>query len=82
MSSANVDIHVKFHSVCLLRQYVISQIPGLEILDDTEVLEKERLQARKTYRQQKISHSSRKRKEESLKKHTHMQKKPTTVTRQ
>uniref|UniRef100_A0A673AXT6 Uncharacterized protein n=1 Tax=Sphaeramia orbicularis TaxID=375764 RepID=A0A673AXT6_9TELE len=25
------------------RQYVISQIPGLEILDDTEVMEKERL---------------------------------------
>ncbi|XP_050931335.1 leucine-rich repeat-containing protein 72 [Lates calcarifer] len=31
------------------RQYVISQIPGLEILDDTEVLEKERAQAKKTY---------------------------------
>uniref|UniRef100_A0A3B4TD11 U2A'/phosphoprotein 32 family A C-terminal domain-containing protein n=1 Tax=Seriola dumerili TaxID=41447 RepID=A0A3B4TD11_SERDU len=44
-------------------QYVISQIPGLEILDDTEVLEKERVQARKTYRLHQSSHSSRKRKE-------------------
>uniref|UniRef100_A0A3Q0S0K5 U2A'/phosphoprotein 32 family A C-terminal domain-containing protein n=1 Tax=Amphilophus citrinellus TaxID=61819 RepID=A0A3Q0S0K5_AMPCI len=34
------------------RLYVISQIPGLEILDDTEVLEKERAEARKTYRRQ------------------------------
>ncbi|XP_068444487.1 leucine-rich melanocyte differentiation-associated protein [Clinocottus analis] len=64
------------------RQYVISQIPCLEILDDTEVLEKERVQARKTYRLQQSSHSSRKRKEDSSKKHTHMQKKPNTVTRQ
>ncbi|KAM6894171.1 uncharacterized protein PEZ65_021847 [Lycodopsis pacificus] len=55
------------------RQYVISQIPGLEILDDTEVLEKERVQANKTYRLQQSSHSSRK------KKHTHMQNKPNTV---
>uniref|UniRef100_A0A3B5QTV3 Leucine-rich melanocyte differentiation-associated protein-like n=1 Tax=Xiphophorus maculatus TaxID=8083 RepID=A0A3B5QTV3_XIPMA len=37
------------------RLYVISQIPGLEILDDTEVLEKERVQARKTYRLQQNS---------------------------
>ncbi|XP_039997466.1 leucine-rich repeat-containing protein 72, partial [Xiphias gladius] len=43
------------------RQYVISQIPGLEILDDTEVPEKERAQARKTYKLQQSSHSSRKR---------------------
>ncbi|XP_041821185.1 leucine-rich repeat-containing protein 72 [Chelmon rostratus] len=64
------------------RQYVISQIPGLEILDDTEVLEKERAQARKTYRLQQSSHSSRKRKEDSSKKHTHMQKKSNTVIRQ
>ncbi|XP_029311160.1 leucine-rich repeat-containing protein 72 [Cottoperca gobio] len=61
------------------RQYVISQLPGLEILDDTEVLEKERVQARKTYRLQQSSHSSRKRKEDSSKKHTHMQKKSNTV---
>ncbi|XP_071371514.1 leucine-rich melanocyte differentiation-associated protein [Centroberyx affinis] len=45
------------------RQYVISQIPGLEILDDTEVLEKERAQARKTYRIQQSSKGSRKRRE-------------------
>ncbi|XP_034412539.1 U2 small nuclear ribonucleoprotein A' [Cyclopterus lumpus] len=57
------------------RQYVISQIPCLEILDDTEVLEKERVQARKTYRLQQSRHSSRKRKEDSSKKHTHMQTK-------
>ncbi|XP_038586375.1 leucine-rich repeat-containing protein 72 [Micropterus salmoides] len=64
------------------RQYVISQIPGLEILDDTEVLDKERDQARKTYRLQQSSHSSRKRKEEPSKKHTHVQKKLNTVIRQ
>nr|XP_033507743.1 leucine-rich repeat-containing protein 72 isoform X1 [Epinephelus lanceolatus] len=64
------------------RQYVISQLPGLEILDDTEVLEKERIQARKTYRLQQSSHSSRKRKEDSSKKHTHMQKKTNTVISQ
>ncbi|XP_073330551.1 leucine-rich melanocyte differentiation-associated protein-like [Pagrus major] len=63
------------------RQYVISQIPGLEILDDTEVLEKERAQARKTYRLQQSSHSSRKRKD-APKKHTHLQKKSNTVRRQ
>ncbi|XP_019116589.1 leucine-rich melanocyte differentiation-associated protein isoform X1 [Larimichthys crocea] len=61
------------------RQYVISQIPGLEILDDTEVLEKERAQARKTYRLQQSSHGSRKRKEDSSKKHTHMRKKSNAV---
>ncbi|XP_042337598.1 leucine-rich repeat-containing protein 72-like [Plectropomus leopardus] len=64
------------------RQYVISQIPGLEILDDTEVLEKERAQARKTYQLQQISRSSRKRKEDSSKKHTQMKKKSNTVIRQ
>ncbi|XP_028297648.1 uncharacterized protein LOC114459656 isoform X2 [Gouania willdenowi] len=32
------------------RLYVISQIPRLEILDDTEVVEAERTQARRTYR--------------------------------
>ncbi|KAL4641551.1 hypothetical protein GN956_G10321 [Arapaima gigas] len=36
------------------RQYVISQIPGLEVLDDTEVLEAERLQAKRTYRRQRV----------------------------
>ncbi|XP_051285009.1 uncharacterized protein LOC127379441 [Dicentrarchus labrax] len=64
------------------RQYVISQIPSLEILDDTEVLEKERAQARKTYRLQQSSHSSRKRKEDSSKKHTHIHKKSNTLIRQ
>ncbi|KAM9335622.1 leucine-rich melanocyte differentiation-associated protein [Symphorus nematophorus] len=64
------------------RQYVISQIPGLEILDDTEVLEKERVQARKTYRLQQSRHSSRKRKEDSSKKHANMQKKSNKVMRQ
>lgn len=65
-----------------VRQYVISQIPSLEILDDTEVLDKERVQARKTYRLQQSSHSSRKRKEASAKKHTHMHKKSNTAIRQ
>ncbi|XP_059210443.1 leucine-rich melanocyte differentiation-associated protein [Centropristis striata] len=60
------------------RQYVISQIPGLEILDDTEVLEEERDQARKTYRPQQSSHSSMKKKEDSSKK----QKKSNTSIRQ
>ncbi|XP_023279624.1 leucine-rich repeat-containing protein 72-like [Seriola lalandi dorsalis] len=64
------------------RQYVISQIPGLEILDDTEVPEKERVQARKTYRLHQSSHSSRKRKEDSSRKHTLMAKKSNTVIRQ
>ncbi|KAM3857596.1 leucine-rich melanocyte differentiation-associated protein [Diretmus argenteus] len=45
------------------RQYVISQIPWLEILDDTEILEKERAQARRTYRIQQSSEGSRKRRE-------------------
>uniref|UniRef100_A0A8C6WFB3 Uncharacterized protein n=1 Tax=Neogobius melanostomus TaxID=47308 RepID=A0A8C6WFB3_9GOBI len=45
------------------RLYVISQIAGLEILDDTEVMEKERIQARKTYRLQRVTYS-RRRKEE------------------
>ncbi|XP_065145004.1 leucine-rich melanocyte differentiation-associated protein isoform X2 [Paramisgurnus dabryanus] len=45
------------------RQYVISQIPSLEVLDDTEVQEKERALARKTYRMQRIREGSRKRKE-------------------
>ncbi|XP_053357445.1 leucine-rich melanocyte differentiation-associated protein isoform X2 [Clarias gariepinus] len=39
------------------RQYVISQIPCLEVLDDTEVQEKEKAQARKIYRLQKSSKS-------------------------
>ncbi|XP_027893149.1 leucine-rich melanocyte differentiation-associated protein isoform X1 [Xiphophorus couchianus] len=64
------------------RLYVISQIPGLEILDDTEVLEKERVQARKTYRLQQSSLSSRKKKDESSRKHTHMQRKVNTIIRQ
>ncbi|XP_033839405.1 leucine-rich repeat-containing protein 72 [Periophthalmus magnuspinnatus] len=51
------------------RLYVISQIPGLEILDDTEVMEKERIQARKTYRLHRVSYSSKRRKEELSKKH-------------
>ncbi|KAK5893924.1 leucine-rich melanocyte differentiation-associated protein [Pseudochaenichthys georgianus] len=59
------------------RQYVVSQLPGLEFLDDTEVLEQERVQARRTYRLQQ-SHSSRRRKDES-RKHTHMLKKSNTV---
>lgn len=66
----------------LVRQYVISQIPALEILDDTEVLERERVQARKTYRLQESSHGGRKRKEASSKKHADMQKKSNTVIRQ
>ncbi|CAL8326969.1 unnamed protein product [Lota lota] len=45
------------------RQYVISQLPTLEILDDTVVLEKERAQARKTYRIQQSSQHGRKRRE-------------------
>uniref|UniRef100_A0A3B5K446 U2A'/phosphoprotein 32 family A C-terminal domain-containing protein n=1 Tax=Takifugu rubripes TaxID=31033 RepID=A0A3B5K446_TAKRU len=63
------------------RQYVISQIPGLEILDDTEVLEKERIQARKTYRLQQSGHSLRS-KDVSSKKRRHMRKKSSTVIRQ
>ncbi|KAL0970325.1 hypothetical protein UPYG_G00240480 [Umbra pygmaea] len=35
------------------RLYVISQLPSLEILDDTEVQGKERVQAKKTYRVQR-----------------------------
>ncbi|XP_060887399.1 leucine-rich repeat-containing protein 72 [Labrus mixtus] len=61
------------------RQYVISQIPGLEILDDTEVLEKERAQARKTYRLQQSRQRRRRRKEDSSKKQTHTQKKSSTI---
>ncbi|MCJ8731624.1 hypothetical protein PDJAM_G00201620 [Pangasius djambal] len=45
------------------RQYVISQIPSLEVLDDTEVQETERAQARKTYRMQKSRDGSKRRKE-------------------
>ncbi|KAM9406712.1 leucine-rich melanocyte differentiation-associated protein-like isoform 1-T2 [Salvelinus alpinus] len=45
------------------RQYVISQIPSLMILDDTEVLGKERAQAKKTYRMQRIREGSKRRKE-------------------
>ncbi|XP_041635973.1 leucine-rich repeat-containing protein 72 [Cheilinus undulatus] len=63
------------------RQYVISQIPGLEILDDTEVLEKERAQARKTYRlqQSRQRQRQRRRKEDSSKKQTHTQKKSSAI---
>lgn len=64
----------------LSRQYVISQIPGLEILDDTEVLEKERIQARKTYRLQQSGRSLRSK--EVSKKHRHMRKKSSIVIRQ
>ncbi|XP_046905215.1 leucine-rich melanocyte differentiation-associated protein [Hypomesus transpacificus] len=46
------------------RQYVISQVPGLEILDDTEVLEKERVQAKKTYKMQRTREGSKKRRSE------------------
>ncbi|XP_060729558.1 leucine-rich melanocyte differentiation-associated protein [Tachysurus vachellii] len=45
------------------RQYVISQIPSLEVLDDTEVQEKDRAQARKTYWIQKSRDGSKRRKE-------------------
>ncbi|XP_051571742.1 uncharacterized protein LOC127451246 [Myxocyprinus asiaticus] len=45
------------------RQYVISQIPSLEVLDDTEVQKKERELARKTYRMQRIREGSKRRKE-------------------
>ncbi|XP_034159759.1 uncharacterized protein LOC113540271 isoform X2 [Pangasianodon hypophthalmus] len=45
------------------RQYVISQLPSLEVLDDTEVQEKERAQARKTYRMRKSRDGSKRRKE-------------------
>ncbi|XP_017326848.1 leucine-rich melanocyte differentiation-associated protein [Ictalurus punctatus] len=44
------------------RLYVISQIPSLEVLDDTEVQDKERAQARKTYRMQKSRVGSKRRK--------------------
>uniref|UniRef100_A0AAV2KNU0 Uncharacterized protein n=1 Tax=Knipowitschia caucasica TaxID=637954 RepID=A0AAV2KNU0_KNICA len=59
------------------RLYVISQIPGLEILDDTEVMEKERIQARKTYRLHRLSYS--RRRKDGLHKHRHMQKKSNAV---
>uniref|UniRef100_A0A3B3D3M6 U2A'/phosphoprotein 32 family A C-terminal domain-containing protein n=1 Tax=Oryzias melastigma TaxID=30732 RepID=A0A3B3D3M6_ORYME len=62
------------------RQYVISQIPSLEILDDTEVLEKERVQARKTYRLQRGGLSSRSKKDNSSRKH--IQRKPNSIIRQ
>ncbi|XP_035281144.1 leucine-rich melanocyte differentiation-associated protein [Anguilla anguilla] len=45
------------------RQYVISQIPSLEVLDDTEVLEQERMQAKKTYRMQRIKDNCKRKKE-------------------
>ncbi|XP_028661859.1 leucine-rich repeat-containing protein 72 [Erpetoichthys calabaricus] len=35
------------------RQYVISQIPGLQVLDDHKVLENERMEAAKVYRYHK-----------------------------
>lgn len=71
--------HLALFLLCLFRLYVISQLPGLEILDDTEVLEKERAQARKTYRLQQSGHSSRKRRKDSSKKHTRIQKKPSSI---
>ncbi|XP_026865723.1 uncharacterized protein LOC113577333 isoform X2 [Electrophorus electricus] len=43
------------------RQYVISQIPSLHVLDDTEVQETEREHARKTYRVQGTREGSKKR---------------------
>lgn len=49
---------MSFHFLLPLRQYVISQIPGLQILDDTEVLENERILARNTYKLQQSSQSS------------------------
>ncbi|XP_068612262.1 leucine-rich melanocyte differentiation-associated protein [Brachionichthys hirsutus] len=58
------------------RQYVVSQIPGLETLDDTEVLEGERVQARKTYQLQQSGHGGRKRKD------TQTQRKSTSVLTQ
>ncbi|MEQ2206996.1 hypothetical protein XENOCAPTIV_005785 [Xenoophorus captivus] len=63
------------------RHYVISQIPDLEILDDTEVLEKERVQARKTYRPHQDILSRRK-KDKLSRKNTHMQRKADTIIRQ
>ncbi|CAM4530729.1 unnamed protein product [Leuciscus chuanchicus] len=45
------------------RQYVISQISSLEVLDDTEVQVKERELARKTYRMQRIKEGRSRRKE-------------------
>ncbi|MBN3310259.1 leucine-rich melanocyte differentiation-associated protein [Amia ocellicauda] len=45
------------------RQYVISQIPGLEVLDDKEILEEERIEARKTYKIQKRKDTLKKKKE-------------------
>ncbi|XP_056113800.1 uncharacterized protein LOC130090450 [Rhinichthys klamathensis goyatoka] len=45
------------------RQYVISQISSLEVLDDTEVQVKERELAQKTYRMQRIKESRSRRKE-------------------
>ncbi|XP_066537566.1 probable U2 small nuclear ribonucleoprotein A' [Hoplias malabaricus] len=45
------------------RHYVISQIPSLEVLDDTEVQETERALAKKTYRMQRIREGSKKKKE-------------------
>ncbi|RVE60116.1 hypothetical protein OJAV_G00177710 [Oryzias javanicus] len=62
------------------RQYVVSQIPGLEILDDTEVLEEERVQARKTYRLQRGGLSSRKKRDDPSRKL--IQRKPNSIIRQ
>uniref|UniRef100_A0A3B3H6T1 U2A'/phosphoprotein 32 family A C-terminal domain-containing protein n=1 Tax=Oryzias latipes TaxID=8090 RepID=A0A3B3H6T1_ORYLA len=61
------------------RQYVISQIPSLEILDDTEVLEEERVQARRTYRLQRGGLSGRKKDDSSRK---HIQGRPNSIRRQ
>ncbi|MBN3285507.1 LRMDA protein, partial [Polyodon spathula] len=48
------------HQYLDYRQYVISQIPGLEVLDDKEVLEEERVEAQKVYKLQRSSVSKKK----------------------
>ncbi|GAA6089729.1 leucine-rich melanocyte differentiation-associated protein [Tachysurus ichikawai] len=54
------EIRCKFPNI---KQYVISQIPSLEVLDDTEVQEKDRAQARKSYWMQKSRDDSKRRKQ-------------------
>ncbi|KAK6494100.1 leucine-rich repeat-containing protein 72-like isoform X3 [Huso huso] len=46
------EVRRKFPNI---RQYVISQIPGLEVLDDKEVLEEERIEAQNVYKLQRSS---------------------------
>ncbi|KAL2078885.1 hypothetical protein ACEWY4_024629 [Coilia grayii] len=48
------------------RLYVVSQLWGLEVLDDTEVTEEERALARRTYRKQRLRDPSKKKKEPPL----------------